>query len=157
MVKAKRRRLLEPNSSNSSLRPQTEMEKLSLWIRNFVFSFESGKLRSVLEAARFLRRKSGAWQVNPCHIISGIAVVINCDSWKDYKLLATKNKQLAYRIRKLDPEVDLLMLLSPDQTIVEITIVTTLERVVIKDFLRALPRNKQHTTENTQKEPRTKG
>ncbi|AUB41790.1 hypothetical protein COO91_07861 [Nostoc flagelliforme CCNUN1] len=39
MVKAKRRRLLEPNSSKDSLRPQTEMEKLSLWIRNFVFSF----------------------------------------------------------------------------------------------------------------------
>ncbi|QFS51093.1 hypothetical protein [Nostoc sphaeroides] len=135
MVKAKRRRLLEPNSTKDILRPQTEMEKLSLWIRNFVFSFESGKLRSVLETARFLRRKSGAWQVNPFKLISGLAIVITCDSWKDYKLIVTKNKQLAYRIRKLDPEVDLLMLLSPDQTIVEITIVTTLEKVVIKDFL----------------------
>ncbi|MCC5666885.1 hypothetical protein LC653_24070 [Nostoc sp. CHAB 5784] len=157
MVKAKRHRLLEPNSSNSSLRPQTEMEKLSYWIRNFVFSFESGKLRSVLEAARFLRRNSGAWQVNPFKIISGLAVVINCDSWKDYKLLATKNKQLAYRIRKLDPEVDLLMLLSPDETIVSVTVIATLSKVVIKDFLRHSPRNKQHTTQNIQKEPITKG
>jgi hypothetical protein len=157
MGEAKRHRLLEPNSNNSSLRPQTEMEKLSAWIRNFVFSFESGKLRSVLETARFLRRPAGAWQVNPFKVISGLAVVITSDSWKDYKLLVTKTKQLAYRIRKLDPEVDLLMLLSPDETIVEITIVTTLERVVIKDFLRPSPRNKQHTIQNTQKEPRTKG
>ncbi|MBW4565938.1 MAG: hypothetical protein KME32_33630 [Mojavia pulchra JT2-VF2] len=125
--------------ANPSLTPaQIEMEKLEAWIKYFVFSWSPGKLRSVLEAARFLRRDAGAWQVNPFKVISGKAVVITCDSWKDCKLLVAKTKQLAYKIRKLDPEVDLLMLLSPDQTIVEITIVKTLERLAIKNLIRGL-------------------
>ncbi|MBW4565322.1 MAG: hypothetical protein KME32_30395 [Mojavia pulchra JT2-VF2] len=125
--------------ANPSLTPaQIEMEKLEAWIKYFVFSWSPGKLRSVLEAARFLRRDAGAWQVNPFKVISGKAVVITCDSWKDYKLLVAKTKQLAYKIRKLDPEVDLLILLSPDQTIVEITIVKTLETLAIKNLIRGL-------------------
>ncbi|MCG6135701.1 MAG: hypothetical protein MET45_13725 [Nostoc sp. LLA-1] len=55
--------------------------------------------------------------------------------------MVTKNKQLAYRIRKLDPEVDLLMLLSPDETIVEVTVIATLERFTIERFLNAMSTN----------------
>jgi hypothetical protein len=65
-------------------------------------------------------------------------VTDNKTGMTEIQLLAAIAKnlaELAYRIRELDPEVDLLILLSRDQTIVEITIVTTLEKVVIKDFL----------------------
>ncbi|WP_341531615.1 hypothetical protein WKK05_36695 (plasmid) [Nostoc sp. UHCC 0302] len=130
MGREKRPRLLAPNLANPSLTAQTEMEKLEAWIRNFVKSFELGKLRSILSDARFLRRPAGVWQESPFKVISGLAIVITCDGWKDYKQLVAKNKQLAYRIRKLDPEIDLLMLLSPDQTIVEVTVIATLEKLV---------------------------
>jgi hypothetical protein len=126
--------LLDPNTSLTPA--QIEMEKLEAWIKYFVLSFSPSKLRSVLKAARFLRRPSEAWQVNPFKVVSGLAVVITCDSWKDYNLLGLKSKQLAYRIRKLDPEVELLMLLSPDQTIMSVTVIATLERLAIKNEQR---------------------
>lgn len=136
MVKAKRRLSdptpIDPNFTSA----QAEMEKLEAWIRNFVLSFSLGRLRNVLSAAKFLRRPGGALQFNPFKVVSGLAVVITCDSWKDYKLLVAKNRQLAYKIRKLDPEVDLLMLLSPDFSIMEVTVIKTMEELVILDFFR---------------------
>jgi hypothetical protein len=65
MGRAKRPRLLEPSSTNPSLTAQTEMEKLEAWIRNFVKSFELGKLRSILSDASFLRRPAGIWRLIP--------------------------------------------------------------------------------------------
>ncbi|MBD2472010.1 hypothetical protein [Nostoc sp. FACHB-145] len=138
MVKVKRR-LSEPNPIDPNLTSaQIEMEKLEAWIRNFVFSFELSKLRSILANAKFLHKPIGAWQVNPLKVLSGLAVFITCDSWKDYRQLVAKNKQLAYRIRKLDPEVDLLMLLSPDETIVEVTVIATFERFTLDRLIKAI-------------------
>ncbi|MEA5504329.1 hypothetical protein VB735_14645 [Halotia wernerae UHCC 0503] len=139
MVKSKHH-LLNPNPTNPCFTPnQTEMEKLEAWIRHFVLSFSNSKLRSVLSAARFLRRPSGAWEVNRFKIVSGLAIVITCDTWVDYRQLVVKNKQLSYRIRTLDPEVDLLMLLSPDETIIEVTLIATLERFTIERLLNTMP------------------
>ncbi|MBD2451245.1 hypothetical protein H6G76_29765 [Nostoc sp. FACHB-152] len=136
MVKVKRR-LSEPNPIDPNLTSaQTEMEKLEAWIRNFVLSFSLGKLRTVLSGAKFLRQPGGALQLNPFKVVSGLAIIITCDTWKDYKLLVAKNRQLAYKIRKLDPEVDLLMLLSPDFSIMEVTVIKTMEELVILDFFR---------------------
>ncbi|WGV29093.1 hypothetical protein [Halotia branconii] len=103
------------------------------WITKFVYSFKEGNFRRILETARFLRRLGGVWQANSLRVISGLAVVITCDTWKDYKQLVTKTKQLSYRIRKLDPQVDLLLLLSPDETITEVTVLATLESFAIRN------------------------
>jgi hypothetical protein len=104
------------------------------WITKFVYSFRAGSFRSILETARFLRRTSGVWQANSLKVVSGLAVVITCDTWSDYKQLVAKTKQLSYRIRKLDPEVDLLLLLSPDEVVMAVTMLATLESFAIKDF-----------------------
>ncbi|MBD2452267.1 hypothetical protein H6G76_35240 [Nostoc sp. FACHB-152] len=138
-----KRCLSHPNPTDPNLTSaQTEIKKFEAWIKNFVLSFSQGKLQSVLSAAKFFRRPGGAWQVNPFKVVSGLTIIITCNSWKDYKQLVAKNKQLAYRIRKLDPEVDLLMLLSPDFSIVEVTVIATMEKLVILDFLDSCSGNK---------------
>lgn len=139
MKPVKHSHLLNPNTTNSGVTSaQTEMDLLEAWMRNFVCSFSQGKLQNLLSKAKFLRRHGGAWKVDPFQMVSGLAILITCDSWQDYRQLVAKHKQLAYRIRKLDSEVDLLMLISPDLTIAEITIIATVEKFIAKDFLREL-------------------
>ncbi|MBD2492307.1 hypothetical protein [Aulosira sp. FACHB-615] len=129
--------LLNPKTTNSDVTSaQAEMENLEAWIRNFVYSFSQGRLQNLLSKAKFLRRHDEAWRFNPFQVVSGLAILITCDSWQDYRQLVAKHKQLAYRIRKLDPQIDLLMLISPDLTIAEITILATVEKFIAKDFER---------------------
>ncbi|MBD2505173.1 hypothetical protein [Anabaena azotica] len=136
MKQVKHPHLLNPNTTNSVTSAQAEMEKLEVWIRNFVYSFSQGKLQNLLSNAKFLRRHGMAGKFEPFEIISGLAIMITCDSWQEYKQLVAKHKQLAYRIRKLDPEVKMLMLISPDLTIAEITIIATVEKFMARDFIR---------------------
>ncbi|BAY41967.1 hypothetical protein NIES2111_63630 (plasmid) [Nostoc sp. NIES-2111] len=137
MREIKHSHLLNPYTTHSSLiSAQTEMEKLEVWIRTFVLSFSQGKLQNLLSNAKFLRRHGTAGKFDPFEIVSGLAIMITCDSWQDFRQLVAKHKQLAYRIRKLDPEVKMLMLISPDLTIAEITIIATVEKFMARDFIR---------------------
>lgn len=102
-------------NAKSTSHCQTNKEKLLAWIEKFVCWFAPGKFRDILETSDFLRQPIGVWQDQSMRVFSGLAVVITCESWSNYRQLVAKTKQLTYRVKKLDPEVELLMLLSPDQ------------------------------------------
>lgn len=81
MKQVKYPHLLNTNNSNFNLTSaQAEIEKLEAWIRNFVCSFSQGKLQNLLSKAKFLRRHDEAWKFQPFQVVSGLAILITCDS-----------------------------------------------------------------------------
>lgn len=90
---------------------QVEQE-LRAWIDSFISSFRQSQLKTTLQERIWFRRcPSIVW--NSSRSLSGLSILLKPDSEKDFKFLVSKRKQVAYRVRKLDPEVKLFFLFEP--------------------------------------------
>lgn len=110
------------NTSNSP-------KLLEDWIKNFIFTFKDSRLKTVLETCNYLR--SSTTLGNDERKISGLTVAIRPLSWDDFKFLVSKEKQLKYRIKKVDPEAEIFVVASPDMSVLAATILSTGEKIAI--------------------------
>lgn len=128
------------NTSNSPREIPSQKQTnqpLEDWIKKFISTFKESRLKTVLETCNYLR--SSTTLGNDERKISGLTVAIRPLSWDDFKFLASKEKQLKYRIKKADPEAEIFVITAPDMSILAATILTTGEKIAIRTTGRTTP------------------
>jgi len=93
------------------------------WIAKFVYSFQSSRLRDTLENSYFLRENGELHTTSG--VRSGLAVIIRPRTLSEFKFLLSKSKQIRYRLLKRDPEVQFLLLTTPNLKHIAVTDVLT--------------------------------
>jgi hypothetical protein len=87
---------------------------LDEWIYAFVTSFRKSPLRSILEKAFYLRLEASLYRDGPKW--SGLAVFIRPTTLDEFKFLLHKTNTLRYRLKKIDPESQILIISTPNCT-----------------------------------------
>lgn len=96
-----------------------------VWKGILISSFVETRFQNVLRRATLLQRTSWFWH-RECSIdLCDRAIAIIACSSNDYRQLLIKQNQLANAVIELDPEAELLLLISPIQDYVFATVLET--------------------------------
>jgi hypothetical protein len=104
---------VDPNLIQPNLKAiDCEVEKqLRIWINSFISSFRpENRLRATLERSSFMRVPSIFLAPQGERFVAGLTIKIRVDSEKDFRFLVSRNKQLCYRLLKIDPAAQFLSL-----------------------------------------------
>ncbi|NDJ25935.1 hypothetical protein GS682_30995 [Nostoc sp. B(2019)] len=108
-------------------------DALNNWI---ISSFKETRFKNVLQRARVLPQTSWFWHhLNHTHLSEAAIAIIACNT-NDYKQILIKQNQLAQAVQELNPQAELLLLISSDQNFVFGTVLETLESFSTHILLR---------------------
>jgi hypothetical protein len=99
-------------------------DALEKWI---ISSFKETRFKNVLQRARVLPQTSWFWHHLNHTQLSGAAIAILASNTNDYKQILIKQNQLAHAVQELNPQAELLLLISSDQNFVFGTVLSTFE------------------------------
>ncbi|NDJ26096.1 hypothetical protein GS682_31885 [Nostoc sp. B(2019)] len=102
--------------------PHLNSDALDKWILS---SFRETRFQNVLKRARVLPQTSWFWHHLNHTQLSEMAIAIIACSTNDYKQILIKQNQLAQTVQELDPQAELLLLISSDQNFVFGTVLET--------------------------------
>lgn len=91
-----------------------------------------------IETARIEKHSVGVWLEN-LRVMTGKAIVITSECWSDYGLLLGAKQQLLSLVQELEPNLGLVIIMSPDFLLTGIVIVETGEIIA---FTRGLAASK---------------
>ncbi|RCJ40941.1 hypothetical protein A6770_36845 [Nostoc minutum NIES-26] len=100
-------------------------DALEKWKRIFISSFVETRFQNVLKKATLLQRTSWFWHRECSTDLCDRAIAIIAATSNDYRQLLIKQNQLATAVIELDPEAELLLLISPLQDFVFGTVLST--------------------------------
>jgi hypothetical protein len=96
---------------NSEAIDREVRKELRFWIDSFISSFRpESRLRATLERSSFIRTPALFSPSKGERLLGGLTVKIRADSEKDFRFLVSRNKQLCYRLLKIDPAAQFLSL-----------------------------------------------
>ncbi|RCJ40104.1 hypothetical protein A6770_38210 [Nostoc minutum NIES-26] len=101
--------------------------KSQVWKEILINSFVETRFQNVLKRATLLQQTSWFWHRECSTKLCDRALAIIACSINDYRQLLIKQNQLANTVIELDPEAELLLLISPLQDFVFGTVLSTLE------------------------------
>ncbi|MBD2683060.1 MULTISPECIES: hypothetical protein [Nostoc] len=93
-------------------------------------------LSDKIETARIEKQPVGVWLEN-LRVMTGEALVITSEYWSDYGLLVGAKEQLLSLVQELEPNLGLVIIMSPDFLLTGIVIVETGEIIAFTRGLAA--------------------
>ncbi|MBD2616554.1 hypothetical protein H6G94_35965 [Nostoc punctiforme FACHB-252] len=77
-----------------------------------------------IETARIEKQPVGVWLEN-LRVMTGEAIVITSECWSDYGLLVGAKQQLLSLVQELEPNLGLVIIMSPDFLLAGVVVVQT--------------------------------